>query len=226
MADQKPSLNPIRWVSRGVTAAVVVAAGLFGYSLLRADLAADVYLERLEDLAGEYEELRATFNEAITRTAVTELVVKQGRLSVRVRNAAGVVQELETPYDPAGEIYVDFVMIDGRLLIRRLFDETTRPADAMLIDGSLVDVDWDAQGSQMGKAVYRALGEGLWVITVTANGSLDLMRSDFSHADALVSAPPVREYETIEKDAKDRIEAIGPGDVVRRVFFGSPVQGD
>ncbi len=226
MAEQKPSLNPVRWVSRGVTAAVVVAAGIFGYSLLRADLAADVYLDRLQELAGDYEDLRGTFNEAVSRTAVTELVVKNGKLAVRVRNAAGVVQELETPYDPAGEIYVDFVVIDGRLLIRRLFDESTRPADAMLIDGSLVEVDWDAQGAQMGKAVYRALGEGLWVITVTANGSLDLVKSDHSRAESLVSAPPVREYEAIEEDAKTEIESIGPGDVVRRVFFGKPSPKD
>ena len=222
MAEQKPSLNPVRWVSRGVTAAVVVAAGSFGYALLRAGLAADVYLDRLQELAGDYEDLRGTFNEAVSKTAVTELVVKDGKLSVRVRNASGMVQELETPYDPAGEIYVDFVVINGRLLIRRLFDEATRPADAMLIDGSLVDVNWDAEGAQMGKAVYRALGEGLWVITVTANGSLDLVKSDHSSAESLVSAPPVRDYEAIEEDAKTEIESIGPGDVVRRVFFGKP----
>jgi len=224
MAEPKPSLNPIRWVSRGVTAAVVVAAGLFGYSLLRADLAADVYLDRLQNLAVDYEDLRGTFNEAISRTAVTELVVEEGELSVRVRNAAGVVDELATPYDPSGEIYVDFVVVDGRLLIRRLFDEHTRPADAMLIDAALVDVDWDAPGVQVGKAVYRSLGEGLWVITVTANGSLDLVKSEYSSADSLVTSPPVRDYEAIEEDARTEIDKIGPGDVVRRVFFGKPTQ--
>lgn len=220
MAEPRTSLNPVRWVSRGLTAAVVVAAGLFGYALLRADLAADVYLERLETLAGDYEDLRTTFNEAIARTAVTELVVKEGKLAVRVRSAAGVVRELATPYDPAGEIYVDFAVVDGRLLIRRLFDEKTRPADAMVIDAELVDVDWDAPGAQVGKAVYRSLGEGLWVITVTANGSLDLVRSEVSQAEDLVASPPVREYEAIERDARAEIEQIGPGDVVRRVISG------
>ena len=114
----------------------------------------------------------------------------------------------------------------GSAFHRRLFDEHTRPADAMVVDAALVDVDWDAPGVQVGKAVYRSLGEGLWVITVTANGSLDLVKSDYSSAESLVTSPPVRDYEAIEEDARTEIDKIGPGDVVRRVFFGKPAQGD
>ncbi|HED52900.1 MAG TPA: hypothetical protein ENJ00_01695 [Phycisphaerales bacterium] len=220
----KDSFSALTWVSRGITAAVVVAAGLFGYSLLRADLAADVYLDRLQGLAGDYENLRSTYNEAITRTAVTELIVHEGKLSVRVRNAAGVVQELDTPYDPAGEIYVDYVVVDGRLLIRRIFDEATRPADAMVIDAALSDVDWDRVESRLGKAVYRSLGEGRWVVTVTANGSLDLVQAGPADTVELVKGPPVRRYDEIEKEAKDEIKQIGPGDVLRRIFLGKPTK--
>ncbi|RNC82600.1 MAG: hypothetical protein ED559_12730 [Phycisphaera sp.] len=226
MAEKKISMNPFRWISRGLTAAVVVAAGLFGYSLLRADLAADVYLDRLQALASDYETLRGTFNEAISKTAVTELVVEEGELFVHVRNASGEVTKLETPYDPSGEIYVDFVVVDGRLLIRRLFDAKTRPADAMVIDDELADVNWEAQDSRLGKAVYRALGEGRWVITVTANGSLDLAQAPEGEEFDLVASPPVREYEVIHDDAKGAIEEIGPGDVIRRVFYGKPAKSD
>lgn len=222
MAEKKISMNPFRWISRGLTAAVIVAAGLFGYSLLRADLAADVYLDRLQTLASDYETLRGTFNEAITKTAVTELVVEEGKLFVHVRNATGDVQVLETPYDPRGEIYVDFVVVNGRLLIRRLFDEKTRPADAMVIDERLADVDWAAEESRLGKAVYRALDDGRWVITVTTNGSLDLARAPEGESFDLVSAPPVREYDQIREEAAHEIEEIGPGDVIRRVFYGKP----
>ena len=82
--------------------------------------------------------------------------------------------------------------------------------------------DGDVQGSRLGKAVYRELGEGRWVITVTANGSLDLVSAPEGESFELVSAPPVRDYEQIQQEAAHEIDAIGPGDVVRRVFFGKP----
>src|SRR5690606_20695575 len=84
--------------------AVLAAAGaatLFGYSFIRADVAQDIYRARLETLSRDYEGLRERYNEAVRRTAVTELVVDEGRLSVRVRNADGVLAEIPTQYDPA-----------------------------------------------------------------------------------------------------------------------------
>lgn len=214
------AISPFKVLSFAVTGGVVVIGGLIGYSVVRGQMAEDVYLDRLEALATDYESLRSTFNEAISKTAVTELVVEDGELFVHVRSAAGDVQVLETPYDPSGEIYVDFVVVNGRLLIRRLFDEKTRPADAMVIDESLTDVDWSAHDSRLGKAVYRELGEGRWVITVTANGSLDLTRASESDRFDLVNAPPVREYEAIRDDASKAVDRIGPGEVLSRMVFG------
>ena len=49
----------------------------------------EVYRERLAAVASDYEELRGRFNEAVRRTAVTELVVENGALSVAIRNAGG-----------------------------------------------------------------------------------------------------------------------------------------
>jgi len=70
--------------------------------------------------------------------------------------------------------------------------------------------------------VYRELGQGRWVITVTANGSLDLVSAPEGESFELVSAPPVRDYDEIQEEAAHEIEEIGPGDVFRRVFYGKP----
>ena len=165
---KRPSpLRALIALSLGVLA---LAVSIVGYRLLRAQVAASVYRERLEEVARAYDALRSRYNEAVRRTAVTELVVRDGRLSVRVRNAAGLIREIPTPYDPSGEIYVDFVALDGRLYIRRVFDARTPPSEGLTIDGSLAQIDWDAPGADHGKAIYRRLGEGRWVISATGNG--------------------------------------------------------
>lgn len=204
------------WLAAGVL--VTGGAGVVGYRVLRADLAAQVYRDRLEALAGDYEMLRARYNQAVERTAVTELVVADGHLTVRVRNAEGVVREIPTPYDPGGEIFVDYVIVDGRLWIRRVFDLLTPPASGLIVDPELASVDWDDPAAAYGKAVYRSLSEGRWVISVTGDGSLGLMPAD--ETVELVPAPPVRDYELIEKELAEDIGAIAPGDVVRRFVSG------
>ncbi|MEM9166458.1 MAG: hypothetical protein AAGB48_05480 [Planctomycetota bacterium] len=216
----KLKLSPIAVITKLTVAGVVALAGLFGYQLLRADLAAEVYRDRLEGLASEYEALRGTFNEVVAQTAVTELLVEDEALRVRIRNAAGELATLETPFDPNDEIHVDYVIVDGRLLIRRIYDDQTPPAEAMLIDPSLASIDWDAVGTRHGTTIYRALDEGRWVISVSANGSLDLARIGPSEPIELAEQPPVREYDEIRGEAKTAIDGIGPVDVFGRLLFG------
>ena len=91
-------------------------AGLEGYRLLRYGIEAEVYRARLEQVAADYEELRAQYNQAVLRTAVTELVVEDGRLSVAIRDVTGELLSFDTPFDPSQEIYVDYVVLDGRSL--------------------------------------------------------------------------------------------------------------
>jgi hypothetical protein len=141
-------------------AALIAFAGLAGWQLLRTGLAADVYRERLAQAVGDYEALRGQYNQAVRRTAVTELVVEDGRLSVVVRDAAGNLQTTPTPFDPAREIYVDFVVVGGRLWIRRVFDDRTPPEQGVLIDPALAQIDWSDEQAAHGKAAYRALGPG------------------------------------------------------------------
>ncbi len=199
---------------------VVVTGGLgtVGYKAMRADVVASVYKQRLGEFAGEYETLRAQYNEAVRRTAVTELVVHDGTLCVRVRSVEGVIRTIDTPFDPRGEIYCDYVVRDGRVWIRRVFDHNTPPSRGVLIDPALAEVDWaaadPADEQAVGKAVYRSLDEGRWVVTVTGDGSLGLRRvgdatGSVSDDLALERAPAIKRYEQIEAQARAEAESIG-----------------
>lgn len=66
-----------------------------------------------------------------------------------------------------------------------------------------------------GKAVYRALGEGRWVVTASGNGSLGLVRADDTEAGEI--APPVtlKDFEAEIKQADASVDSIGLGDVWR-----------
>jgi hypothetical protein len=187
---------------------LVAAAAFATYRLLEASLAADVYRERLALLSRDYEQLRGQYNDAVRRTAVTELRVEDGKLSVVVRTAAGELRSFETPYDPSREIYVDYVVLDGRLWIRRLFDDRTPPGDGMTIDPQLVDIDWQAIEAGHGKAAYRALGAGRWVVDVTGDGSLGLARRDPEASVELAPAPPIREFQPLDDEVAAELGAI------------------
>lgn len=201
---------------------LVGVVALTGFRLVRSDVRAEVYRRRLEGLASDYEALRQTYNDLVKRTAVTELVVKDGRLSVRVSNAAGVVREIPTPFDPSGEIYVDFVVRDGRLLIRRVFDGHTPPHAGLVIDADLAEVRWSdgwpdqppVGAATYGKAIYRQLGEGRWVISVTGDGSLGLVRARAGENVPLVAAPSVHDYAAIEAEADRRVGEVGWRDLL------------
>ncbi|MDX2147198.1 MAG: hypothetical protein SFZ23_06715 [Planctomycetota bacterium] len=206
-----------RWTLTGVASTLAIAllaAGglLMAYRMLRTDLEASVYKRRLETVAQDYESLRARFNSAIARTAVTELIVDEGKLTVRIRDAEGLLKEIPTPFNPAGEIYVDYVLIDQRLWIRRVFDAATPPEKALVIDPSLAAIDWDAPGAAHGKAVYRRLSPGRWAITVSGGGSLVLERADPTTG-ALTRGPAIADHRESPEEAKAAAEAIGPRDV-------------
>jgi hypothetical protein len=217
MAFRIPILK-MAWTA--VALGALAAGGLLGYRLMRADIAAEVYRERLEGLARDYESIRSSYNAAVKRTAVNELVVRDGRVFVRVRNVAGTVKEVETPFDPSREIYVDYVVVDGRLWLRRVFDSATAPGEGLVIDPALADIDWHSPSAKEGKAVYRRLSEGRWIVTVTGDGSLGLARAEGEVETPLAAPPEVRDYEQMEKDARTQIGRIGAGEVWRRLVRG------
>ena len=207
---------------------VFAAAGFGGFRLLEATLAAEVYEQRLAELSSDHEALRELFNQAVRRTAVTELRVEDGRLSVVIRTADGDLQLLPSPYDPAKEIYVDYAVVGGRLWIRRIFDEDTAPGEGMLVDPSLADVDWSGDEASYGKAAYRSLDEGRWVVDVTGDGSLGLTRREDGSTEDLSPAPPVRDYEPVDTAVRHALGVISPTEAARAIArrLGSWVSGD
>ncbi|HKJ24116.1 MAG TPA: hypothetical protein VKB65_04790 [Myxococcota bacterium] len=192
------------------------AVGLAGYTVVRSQLSDEILRERLELLAADYEDLHERYAAVIARTAVTELRVADGRLSVVVRGAEGDLREIATPYDPTKEIYVDYAIVDGRLFVRRVFAEDVPPREGVLIDPALLAIDWDAAGAAHGKAAYRTLGEGRWVVTVTGGGSLGLAPAPETPV-PLSPPPALREFEPVESRVDERLSEIAPAEVLRAV---------
>lgn len=212
----RPRLTTL--LATSAAGALGVGAALLGYHLIRAEVTESVYRQRLEDVASQYESLREQYNDAVRRTAVTELLVHDGHLSVRIRNAAGVIKEIPTDFDPRNEIYVDYAIVDGRLWIRRVFDALTPPSKGLIIDPELAEIDWEGERATFGKAVYRSLGDGRWVVTASGDGSLGLMLA--GDEPTVLSAPvPIGSFEEIHSELRDEIANIGPSDVWRE-FWG------
>ncbi len=194
---------------------LIGVGGTLGYRLLGSSLEAEVYRTRLQDLENDHRRLREQYNEAIRKTAVTELQVHEGRLDIVIRTADGQIERTETPFDPQNEIYVDYVVVDGRLWIRRVFDSQTPPRRGLLIDPNFVDVSWDAENAHHGKAVYRALEEGRWVVTVTGGGALGLARQPDGVGTELVSPPALREYQKVSEEVDEALRDIGVAEVLQ-----------
>ncbi len=205
-----------------ITAAAVLAAatvvGFVGLRFARADAANAVYQSRLRDLSGEYETLRAQYNQAVRQTAVTELVVKDRSVTVQVRTIEGAVETIAVDADADKEIYVDFALIEGRLWIRRVFDADTPPSQATLINPKLAEIDWNAQGALVGQAVYRHLGEGRWVVHAGGDGALKLTKVDDDALISLAPPPEIKSYDEIQTQVDEEIDKVSWRDVFAAVL--------
>ncbi len=213
----KPLLTKFAPALRVVALLLIVAIGCVAlgglYQFGKSRLAADVYKQRLADLSNEYATLRDTYNEAVKRTAVTELQVKDGAVCIAIRTADGQEHLVNTPYDSKDELYVDYVVVDGRLWIRRVYDDKTPPRSGVVIDPKLADVEWSHESDNVGKAIYRSLSEGRWIVTVSGDGSLNLNKVDEEEVIELAQAPKVRDYPQIEKEIESEIQKITARDV-------------
>ncbi len=127
-------------------AALLAVGSVAGWKLAESRLAVGVYQDRLRTMSRDFESLRSTYNQAVRRTAVTELLVEDDHLSVVIRRADGKRKTIDTPYDPASEIYCDYVLVDGRLWIRRVYDDRTPPREGIVINPDFAEVDWDQRG--------------------------------------------------------------------------------
>ncbi|QKK07168.1 MAG: hypothetical protein HND58_02670 [Planctomycetota bacterium] len=219
-----PVATLTRTISTSIMLAVIAAAGILGYQYIRAGAAADIYRTRLATLADEYEGLRTTYNEAVRKSAVTELQVEDGKLSVLVVSETGILRRIETPYDPAGEVYVDYIVRDSRLWIRRVFDANAPPSQGVVIDPGIGPVLWGEGDGQarMGKAVYRQLGEGRWVISVTGSGALGLVQVAETAKVQLTPSPKIADFATVTVEADRDVESIGMAEVWDRIIRPAP----
>ncbi|MAE67568.1 MAG: hypothetical protein CMJ18_25200 [Phycisphaeraceae bacterium] len=190
---------------------VLLAAAAAAFRVIESRLMVDVYRDRLDTVASSYTHLAKDYNELVKKTAVTELLVQDGSLKIIVRNVTGTIETLDTPFDPENEIYVDYIVRDGRLLIRRVYDDRTAPRDGLVVDPRLAYFDWDESPNAIGKAVYRSLDEGRWVITLTGDGALGLARAE-RPAD-LNASPSIRRFAPIEHEPADH--HVGLGEVIR-----------
>lgn len=208
----------LKWIERAIGLTLLCVIAVVGYRLASSKVELEVYRDRLISLSGEYESLRAMYNEAVRKTAVTELIVKDGHLSVAIRTLEGVDRVIDTPYDPSREIYCDYVLMDGRLWIRRVYDAHTPPRQGLLIDHALETVNWGDPAARYGNAVYRSLDEGRWVVTVTGDGSLGLAKVASKAEVRLSGPPPVRDYEELLKQIDDSLAEVTTAEVLKRMI--------
>ncbi len=198
---------------------LLAGAGVLGYQLLRNGVAADVYHDRLVELNDDHNQLIQQYNQAVTRTAVTELLVENGTVCVNVRTADGQLETHPIDANPAHPIYVDYVVKDSRLLIRRVFDSQSVPDDAGVINSALLKLDWTDPTIKHGQAIYRKLTDGRWIVTVSGDGSLALAKVEPDVEVELLPAPKIDDFDPVEA-TQEAIKQITPADVFGRFFGG------
>jgi len=203
--------------SLAIISAVAITA-VVGLKIAKAETANQVYRDRLSDLSTDYKSLAAQYNQAVRQTAVTELIVKDRKITVEIRTIEGEQETIETPCNADKEIYVDFALIAGRLWIRRVFDADTPPSQATIINPKLANVDWDAEGALVGQAVYRQLDEGRWIVNAAGDGALALTRVDDDQIINLSPPPTVKAYEEVQSQVDEELEKITWRDVLASVF--------
>ena len=198
-----------------IVLAMLLIVSIVGYHMVKKQLTVEVYRRRLVALDQAYAALRTRYNQAVTRSAVTELLVHPTSVQIVIRTPEGVLETIQTPFDPNTEIYVDYALLDGRLWMRRVFDANTSPNAGVVINSALVNIDWDAASATYGKAAYRKLSPGRWVVSVTGDGSLGLAKIGPGNTIDLVASPPIQEYQPMETEVQAELETLRWSDVLK-----------
>jgi hypothetical protein len=172
----------MRWLSViKFSAATVGLAALAGVGYVATQ--GPVYQASLQaqytQLAQNYSQLEADYQRVLNRTAITALRVDKDSVALEKLRADGSTELIKTPFSPDRELYVDYVVHGGQIQLRRLFDSKTPPGAGFVVNEHLKDVDWSEAPAQMhGQSVYRQLDPGRWVIDITGNGALGLVKAD------------------------------------------------
>ncbi|MEM8494381.1 MAG: hypothetical protein AAF663_03225 [Planctomycetota bacterium] len=196
---------------------LLVGLSLLGYQVAKDSVTASIYRDRLVALQEQHRALTDRYNAAVTRAAVTELVVADAAVAVVVRGHDGVLERIDTPFSAEDEVFIDYAVLDGKLWIRRVFDEHTPPRDGTLIDPALAKIDWDDARAEHGKIAYRSLTDGRWVVSVSGDGSVGLKKVNEDTTVELVSKPDVEEFSPVAEAEADAAK-VGVGDVISHMF--------
>lgn len=199
-----------RYFLPGLLTAGIIVCSFFW---LKEEVTSRIYRNKLELLAADYAALADQYNHAVRQSAITELEVTTDSVSILVRTIDGEVRRIATPFNPKKEIFVDYLVGNGRIWIRRVFDQATAPENALVIDPLWDFVDWKGAGLNYGKIIYRSLDPGLWSIQVSGNGALTLEPVDSSTISQLVASPEVRSFEEIRIELDQSVKDIRLADL-------------
>jgi hypothetical protein len=214
-----------RWLRAAALVGVIAICAVALWRQSRGNIVAGIYRQRLEEVSARYQELRGQYNEVVRKTAVTELVVDGGQVSVVIRTAAGIVETIPTHLDAAQEVHVEYLVLDGKLWIRRVYtlsdpDSAGQPAASVaMINPSLAQPPWSTDPNLKGLSVFRKnLAPGRWVVTTTGNAALDLKKLPEGQSSQLASPPPVRDFPAMEAQIRDEVAKLGVMDIARNIL--------
>ncbi len=201
-----------------ILAAVLAVLGALAWQWAKASITRDAYRARLGELEATHNQLVHDYNLAIQRTAVCEVRQEAGKLTILVRTADGQTEGIPVPFDPTHEIYFDFICLNGRLLMRRVYDDQTKPKDGTPIQSKLAKVDWSNHEDDRGLVLYRPLPEeGRYALKVSGNGALTLEKMSAQEISHLEHAPKLRRFEAATP-MKNAGQEPGAGEVFRALW--------
>ena len=195
-------LNPAQTVQNAALLLVLAGLVVVGWRMGQTTAKAKWYRAELAALTEHHQQLRndhmalaKQYNQAITHTAVTEVVVKDGQLSIALMGLTGELDRVDLPFNAREEIFFDFVVVDGRLMPRRVFELNKQPVQ---LDEKLAHINWHDAATK-GLAVYRAFPmDGRWKVSISGNGALGLS--------------PVSPGERLELHPAPQLDAFAPAD--------------
>jgi len=116
-----------------IPAILTACVALTGFFWVREEVTTRIYREKILDLSREYAALADQYNHAVRQSAITELEVTPDTLTVVIRTLEGTIRRIPTPFNPQDEIFVDYILGDGRIWDGSLRSRLTRKIAEPLI---------------------------------------------------------------------------------------------
>lgn len=190
-ASSKKSIGPIISKIISIIVGVLIVLFVFRYQYVMGKIKLHMqktkYEKAIKDMKAEYEQklktvitqynrLLDTFNTVVDKTIITEIKVEDGNVFAIIRNYHRLRKKIPLKVSLKYPVYVDYIIKDNSIILRRVFDAVTPPSKAHNIVSNL-DVNWDDKSFKYGKAIYKKFStnkNAIYQITVTGNGSLGI----------------------------------------------------